>query len=635
MNYHLDKLLSRLEKNDHSVTEINCSHCQISDGEAGAIAIAILLHNNNAVTELNLASNIIGNTGARNIASLLQHNNTIVKVNLQQNKIDSDGAVKIANALCHNQIIEDLCINWKQGWYNRVIVDPAAIAFAEMLLVNQTLRTLDLGSTIITPAGVSRFASALQTNTSLRSLCLKWCNFSSEYDDSNDDRSDRESDDNSNTRNNGAQAIADILTSNRNLEVIKLRNAIICLPGITSISIALHNNHTLRELDLGHSDIQDNGLKVISEMLHINKTLTSLNVSANSISLTGAKYITYALKHNSSLLKLNVGRNKISMEGRLEIAKSLKCNHTLKELDIRGNFDSEITCGDKEAETFAEMLLVNQSLSSLSLNSNDFSSIGVTAISSALHKNYGLLNLRLVGCICIHDSEDDDEVDDEVESETNEGVDDDTDETSIAESETGEDKYEAIASMLEYNSTLTNLCLCEQAISTTSIKLIAASLKNNNALRKLDLRWNNINDDGAIVLAEALKINRSLTHLDLSCNNIRPMGVEAIALVLQCNCILTSLNLKGNRTDKQGLKEIFAALHDWNDTITDLKFSLIGATSFLKFTRQIIDEILIQNKYKCRSAPQKSQLRRRNICKWLLGNWVLKKSNKLKRKFII
>jgi Ran GTPase-activating protein (RanGAP) involved in mRNA processing and transport len=633
MNHHLDKVLSLLGKNDHSITEINCSRCQIGDGEAGAIAIAILLHKNNAVTELNLASNSIGSTGARNIASILQHNNTLVKVNLQQNQIKSDGAVKIANALCHNQMLENLCINWIHGRYSRVIVDPAAIAFAEMLLVNQTLRTLDLGSTIITPADASRFAFALQTNTSLRSLCLDGCNFSSDDDDNNNNRSDGES-----ARNNGAQAISDILTSNRNLEVLKLRNAMICTAGITSISIALHHNHSLRELDLGHSYMQDNSLKPITEMLHINNTLTSLSVSAYFISLRDAKYIANALKHNSSLLKFNVGRNKIKMEGRIEIAKSLKFNQTLKELDIRGYFDSEYSDGDEEANTYAEMLLVNQSLASLALNSNYFSSIGVTAIASALHKNYGLLNLCLVGFKYIHDSDGNDKVNDEVENDVendaNEDVDGETDESSIAESETGDDKDEAIASMLEYNSTLTNLCLCEQAISTTGIKLISASLKKNNALQKLDLRWNNINDDGAIYLAEALKINKSLTHLDLSCNNIHPMGVEVIALMLRCNCRLTSLNLRRNRIGIQGLKGIFEALHDWNDTITDLKFSLFGVKPF-SITRQIVDEILIQNKNKSRLATEKSKLRRRNICNWLLNTWVLKKSNKLKRKLII
>jgi Leucine Rich repeat len=138
----------------------------------------MLLHDPNTVTELNLMSNQIGNKGAENIAKLLKQNNSsLMKLNLQNNYISNDGAIKLAEALTVNQTLQEFYIDFEDRLDEDVrdvnLIDPIAEAFAKMLLVNQTLRTLDIGLQLIGHVGISSIAGALQRNRSLFSFCLR------------------------------------------------------------------------------------------------------------------------------------------------------------------------------------------------------------------------------------------------------------------------------------------------------------------------------------------------------------------------------------------------------------------------------------------------------------------------------
>jgi Ran GTPase-activating protein (RanGAP) involved in mRNA processing and transport len=162
----IEEILTQLDNNDDSLTSLQCCGNDIDDKDIESIVVAMLLHNPNTVTELNLMSNNISNTGAKNIARLLtQNNSSLMKLNLQKNLIFDDGAIKLAEALTVNQTLQELYVNTRED-YDENLGDLTAEAFAKMLLVNQTLRTLVIGILLITHVGICSIANALQLNRS-------------------------------------------------------------------------------------------------------------------------------------------------------------------------------------------------------------------------------------------------------------------------------------------------------------------------------------------------------------------------------------------------------------------------------------------------------------------------------------
>ena len=103
-----------------------------------------------------------------------------------------------------------------------------------------------------------------------------------------------------------------------------------------------------------------------------------------------------------------------------------------------------------------------------------------------------------------------------------------------------------LATVLEANTTLTNLGLQGNNIGPAGAVSLATALKTNTTLTNLDLSYNNIGSAGAESLATALKTNTTLTNLNLSLNNIGPAGTESLATALKTNTTLTNLDVGGN-----------------------------------------------------------------------------------------
>ena len=103
-----------------------------------------------------------------------------------------------------------------------------------------------------------------------------------------------------------------------------------------------------------------------------------LNISFNSIggyyengniipTPEGPKAIADALLVNTSLTKISLASNPLKEEGTKVICDALKSNSTLKELDLNGSgYTSGIIGGSAGAKHVADMLGVNTSLTNLS-----------------------------------------------------------------------------------------------------------------------------------------------------------------------------------------------------------------------------------------------------------------------------
>ena len=83
-------------------------------------------------------------------------------------------------------------------------------------------------------------------------------------------------------------------------------------------------------------------------------------------------------------------------------------------------------------------------------------------------------------------------------------------------------------------------------IDDAAAAVLATVLEANTTLTNLGLQGNNIGPAGAESLATALKTNTTLTNLNLSLNNIGPAGTESLATALKTNTTLTNLDVGGN-----------------------------------------------------------------------------------------
>ena len=113
---------------------------------------------------------------------------------------------------------------------------------------------------------------------------------------------------------------------------------------------------------------------------------------------------------------------------------------------------------------------------------------------------------------------------------------------------------------LAVNSTVTNLELCEDTLSTENINLLTEALRVSTSLSSLDLRSNSIRNEGANSLALALRVNTSLSSLNLCSNSIGDEGANSLAQVLRVSTSLSSFNLSNNCIGDEGANSLAQAL---------------------------------------------------------------------------
>ena len=134
-----------------------------------------------------------------------------------------------------------------------------------------------------------------------------------------------------------------------------------------------------------------------------------------------------------------------------------------------------------------------------------------------------------------------------------------------------------IAEVLNFNSTLTELCLINTSICALGAAALAKTLQTNKTLKKLCLSDCNIGNDGAAAIAKMLTCNTTLEALELLGNNIGGTGVSAIAEALKINRSLSHLDLSLNRFDDDG--DAVTALREvrlYHETLTVLGLPIRG-----------------------------------------------------------
>ncbi|CAM9700959.1 unnamed protein product, partial [Ectocarpus sp. 12 AP-2014] len=119
---------------------------------------------------------------------------------------------------------------------------------------------------------------------------------------------------------------------------------------------------------------------------------------------------------------------------------------------------------------------------------------------------------------------------------------------------------EAVAEMIETNTTLSSLDLSWNSVRMASGVSLGESLAHNSALTELKVAHNSLADAGVQAIAQSLRSNGSLRLLDISFNNMRPRSAMVLANALLDNTCLDHLMMSHNNVGRRGATAVFMAL---------------------------------------------------------------------------
>lgn len=153
-------------KTDTSVLslDLSCNNIRVS----GGTALAGALESNTTLTSLDLHSNALLSS-ARAFATMLLRNQSLTHLNLRTNGIGANGAAALAKALGTDQ-----CRLTSLNLRDNSIMAVGAAALAVALKANPVLKDLDLSENLIKEAGAATLAEALGSNGSLTALNLRY-----------------------------------------------------------------------------------------------------------------------------------------------------------------------------------------------------------------------------------------------------------------------------------------------------------------------------------------------------------------------------------------------------------------------------------------------------------------------------
>ncbi|XP_077319744.1 leucine-rich repeat-containing protein 74A isoform X1 [Lithobates pipiens] len=249
---------------------------------------------------------------------------------------------------------------------------------------------------------------------------------------------------------------------------------------------------------------QKAGVVPISYYLrHMNDKCLKLN--HHGLGPRGAGALAKSLMLNSSITHLSLEDNAIGAEGLAKLVKGLRGSCNIQELNLSNNNLSEVG-----SELVCKMILENVSLLRIQLAHNGFNDQSARHFAEALSANFRVTALDL------------------------------------SHNEFCEKGGESLGQMLAANEGLQELNLSWNHIRMKGAIALSAGLRVNGMLKVLNLSYNGFGNEGALALGESLRVNSSLLHLDISCNRISNEGVQLFCKGLEYNESLRVLQLARN-----------------------------------------------------------------------------------------
>lgn len=214
------------------------------------------------------------------LTQLLQGNITLEWLHLEANAIDESGIKAIAEILKQNKTLQQFHCGFVSNGLN--IEDVQAIS--DMLLVNTTLKDLNLYANGIDVEKAKIIAATLAQNPGIEKLSLASNEIGEE----------------------GAAALADALTKNTKLLELNVSDCRLGNQGIKTIFSALKQNKALQTLTFRR--LSGEVMQALSEMLMENQSIRKLDLSlyTSEFSLEQMQSLLEALRKNKSLQELSI-----------------------------------------------------------------------------------------------------------------------------------------------------------------------------------------------------------------------------------------------------------------------------------------------------------------------------------------
>ena len=324
-----------------------------------------------------------------------------------------------------------------------------------------------------------------------------------------------------------------------------------------AVASFLFHNKTATSLSLARRGIGPEGMIIITRSISArNQSLAHLSLRNNNIGDAGAECLGRLLARDGVLQTLDVANNHISPNGVKFILDGVAANKALQMLDLSGNAtaakDAINTHGQMVGEALAVMLQTNKTLISLRINSMQWNTRVFQDLGNGLASNHSLASLsadhNVIGRASMlslmqaliparstprpapflsH-----------------------LDLSSCSSTHMGSPlisghSFSALGTLIEKNTSLTSLNLCNNDLQSDVIRDIAEALKTNASLTHINLGSNSIGPEGMKDLFEMLSINKALKRLNLSDNFLGTDAVmKALADALTSNHTLTALDLR-------------------------------------------------------------------------------------------
>ncbi|KAI5610251.1 leucine-rich repeat-containing protein 34 isoform X1, partial [Silurus asotus] len=328
------KAVSKTLRNHLHVKALDLRYNRISD--EGAVHLADLLQENVALQELDLMGNNIGAEGAEQIARSLHHNTSLKKLRMTGNKIQNKGALHFASMLQINSTLEDLDVS------DCDLDTQSLITFAIALTNSSSLVSINISRPLLfslQEETTCHMARMLKVNHSLRELHMGKHNMT----------------------DSGVQRLCEALMSNHSLHYLDLRCNKITRDGARHLAGLLRQNDMLQILDLSFNRIENEGTVCLSEAIALKHT----KLSTNKITRDGARHLAGLLRQNDTLQILDLSFNRIENEGTVCLSEAIALKHT--------------------------------KLSTLCIQSNNVSTLGLLSLSQAITANPHLTHVYIWG----------------------------------------------------------------------------------------------------------------------------------------------------------------------------------------------------------------------------------------------
>lgn len=286
---------------------------------------------------------------------------------LSTRKISEEDAVKLAQAISSNSWLEELYLSGHQ------LGDKGLQAFADCLKRNRSLRHICIGNDTFGDEGVKVISQGIAGNpdSALEVWDLEYKSVSE----------------------NGAIAIANILTKNESLKELSLSRNAIGDEGVEALMVALSESPkaVLTRLRLDECALSGKAIDAMARWIKSpHCTLQILDLANNDLKSASAEFF-HALRANTSIQKINFRNCHLADSHGTELGNALALNKGLQELDL-----SENNLGPNAAAAIATAFATNESLHSLVMAKNPVSDEGAIALATVLaSSNSTLLSLDL------------------------------------------------------------------------------------------------------------------------------------------------------------------------------------------------------------------------------------------------